>query len=116
MSRSQLIHVLRNEAGGPRAYPLEQNDERAENLCRAIASGLQSSLARSKTALEELEALERGELERVTFGGNDQGIRANENGAVFYSHHVDDPWHSKYSIKEVKDALKDWIDLLNSRG
>lgn len=112
MSKSTLIRVFRNEEGIAAAEPLVTDDVRAKYLGRMLSGGIQAYLDETKDLLRQLSALQRGDVDEVSMGGNAYDMIVTKDGAALEMDVFPDDPPLQYSVDEVRDALEDWQNLL----
>ena len=112
--RSRLVHVYvdRGHVEAWRKEGLDGFEARRASRLGGLLNAMDRGRARTLDLLARLDALERGEVERVEDGGNDVKLTAWRDRAEVVNNLVPDEPPARLTLREVKDALLDWRDVL----
>ena len=106
-----------DDTGDPRARAGEKaNGAGAARLAAFLESDVQGSDVFAREILEGIERVASGDLDGWESTGNAHTLTVNRSGALLEAELEDDAEPCRLSLKELRDALAGWLELLEGRG
>jgi hypothetical protein len=104
-----LVRVRRHPAGFLEGRARPGSGQHGEILASFLQSDVQGDLETARMLLAETAAAERGENPQPGGAGNAFSITISPDGAVIRNAVVEDAVPERYSLAELRAALKTWI-------
>ncbi|MGI9421097.1 MAG: hypothetical protein ACR2RA_25005 [Geminicoccaceae bacterium] len=115
MVTNSLVEIFSDERGRPNAKAREDGDRRASFLAGMLIGGIQRNLADTESSLKQVVAVQTGEIEEASIGGNDYDMTVSGQGAELEIDAFPDDPPQEYTVEEVRDALERWKKALLER-